>query len=349
MKSPSYLLVALVMSKVLSAQPGPLPGSQLVKPVFDAADVVCSGRVESLRVLGEKKVKSGNGILLLKRILALVYVQDIYKANDSLPSSITVPFDEEYPLENAAMPILQKGERVVLFLKRSGDSSYVFADPYLGVTQFARIPTEQGESGLPKLESTLAEVVRGNDREDKIKAIRLLEGMENLRPGTLAQVASLGVSPDPELAFDALATMIKAGVPGSIETLDHYLKGHQGDGALFGLANIGGELNQCRNREDLSALESLTSSRFLAIRLGSMEAIRNIGAVSSAPTLIQRLGDSDSNIRYIAVISLAEIFNRHGGYKPSMAEFRKRPDFYTNAWRDWWAHEGDAFERPASP
>ena len=344
----SCLIVALAMSKMLFADLAPAPGSQPVGPVFDASDVVCSGRVESLRVIEEKKVESGNGTLLLKRVLALVYVQDIYKANESLPSSITVSFDEQVSGVTHIMPNLEQDERAILFLRHSEDSSYVFADRFLGVTRFASIPVQEGGSGLTMLESTLAEIVSENDREDKIKAMRLLEGMENLQPGTLAQVASLSASPDPELAFDALATMIKAGVPGSIETLDHYLQSYQGDGALLGLINIEGGLNRTRNRKELSALESLTSSRFLAIRLGAMEAIRSIGDVSSAPTLIQRLSDSDSTVRYIAVISLAEILNRQGDYKPSRPEFRERPDFYTNEWQDWWAHEGPGFQKPAS-
>jgi hypothetical protein len=317
--------------------------------VFDASDVVCSGKVESLRVLDVKEIQSGNSTLLLKRVLASVYVQDVYKANERLPSSILVSFDEQGPEITHIMPILEQNERAILFLKHSEGSTYVFADRFLGVTSFASLPTAEGVSGLLKLQSSLAAIVHENGREDKINAMQLLGGMENLQPGTLAQVTQLSASQDPELAFEALAVMIKAGTPGSIETLTHYLNGYQGNGALFSLGNIGGDLNQIRNREDLPALESLTSSRFLVIRLGSMEAIRNIGDVSSAPILIQRLGDSDSNIRYIAVISLAEIFNRHGGYKPSMAEFRKRPDFYTNEWRDWWAHEGVAFQKSASP
>ncbi len=229
----SCLIVALAMSMMLSAQPRPVPGSQRVRPVFETADVVCSGRVESLRVLKERKVESGNGILLLKHVLASVDVQDIYKASGSLPSSMFVTFDEQTPGVSAAMPILQKDELAILFLKHSEDSSYVIADPYLGVTPFASIPEQEGRSGLSKLESALAEIVRENNREDKISAMRLLNGMEELQPGTLAQIKPLSTSQDPELAFDALAITIKAGAPGSIEALDQYLQGYQGDGALI--------------------------------------------------------------------------------------------------------------------
>lgn len=346
----SCLVVALAMSKMLLADLVPAPGSQRVKPVFEASDVVCSGRVDSLRVLEEKEVQNGNGTLPLKRVLASVYVQDVYKANESLPSSIVVSFDEQVSGVTHMMPILEQDERAILFLKHSSeDSTYVFTDRFLGVTGFSSIPTGEGGSGLTRLESTLAEIVSENDRDDKINALQLLEGMENLQPGTLAQVATLSASPDPELAFDALAILIKAGAPGSIEKLVDYLKSYQGNGALFGLSNIGGDLDQIRNREDLPALEALTFSRLLVIRLGSMEAIRNIRDASSAPTLIRQLNDSDSTIRYIAVISLAEIFNKHGDYSPSMPEFRTRPDFYTNEWQGWWAQEGSQFQKPQSP
>jgi hypothetical protein len=332
----SCLIVALAMSMMLSAQPSPVPGSQRVKPVFEAADVVCSGRVESLRVLEEKKAESGNGILLLKHVLASVDVQDIYKASGSLPSSIFVSFDEQMPAVSAAMPILQKDELAILFL-----------------THFASIPEQEGGSGLSKLDSALAEIVRENNREDRISAMRLLNGVEELQPGTLAQITPLSTSQDPELAFDALAIMIKAGAPGSLEALDQYLQGYQGDGALFALVNIGRELDRKSSREDLPALESLTSSRFLAIRIGSMEAIRNIGELTIAPTLIRRmcdrLCDSDNTIRYIAVSALAEMFHKTGDLKPSMAEFSMSPIFYSSQWRTWCAHEGAGFEKSPSP
>lgn len=344
---------ALAMSKMLFADLVPVPGSQQVRPVFEASDVVCSGRVESLRVLEEKRVESGNGTLPLKRLLASVYLQDVYKANENLPPSIVVSFDEQGPeVITHIMPTLEQDEQAILFLKHSEGSTYVFTDRFLGVTSFASIPTGEGGSGLTQLASALAGIVSENGRDDKINALQLLEGMENLQPGTLTQIASLSASPDPEVAFDALAILIKAGAPGSIEKLVDYLKGYQGNGALFGLGNIGGDLNQIRkikNREDLSALESLTSSRFLDISLGSMEAIRNIRDVSSAPTLIRRLSDSNSMIRYIAVITLAEMFNQHGDYRPSVPQFDARPDFYTDEWQDWWAHEGAAFQKPASP
>lgn len=349
----SCLIIALAMSMMLSAQPSPVPGSQPVKPVFEAADVVCSGRVESLRVLKEKKVESGNGFLHLKRVLASVDVQDIYKPNDSLPSSIFVSFDEQTPVVRAAMPILQKNELAILFLKHSKDSSYVIADPYIGVTPFASIPEQEGGSGLSKLESALAEIVRENNREDKISAMRLLNGMEDLRPGTLAKITPLSTSQNPELAFDALAIMIKAGAHGSLEALDQYQQGYQGDGALLALVNIGSELDRKSNREDLPALESLTASKFLAIRIGSMEAIRNIGELTIAPSLIRRmcdrLSDSDDTIRYIAVSALADMFHKTGNFKPSMAEFSMSPIFYSSQWRTWCAHERAGFEKSPSP
>jgi hypothetical protein len=223
----------------------------------------------------------------------------------------------------------------------------------LGVTHFASIPEQEGGSGLSKLESALVEIVRENNREDRISAMRLLNGVEELQPGTLAQITPLSTSQDPELAFDALAIMIKAGAPGSLEALDQYLQGYQGDGALFALVNIGRELDRKSSREDLPALESLTSSRFLAIRIGSMEAIRNIGELTIAPTLIRRmcdrLCDSDNTIRYIAVSALAEMFHKTGDLKPSMAEFSMSPIFYSSQWRTWCAHEGAGFEKSPSP
>jgi len=102
------------------------------------------------------------------------------------------------------------------------------------------------------------------------------------------------------------------------------------------MINIGGELGQIGNERTRTVLESFAGSRYLPIRLGAMSAIRRIRSPESASVLIQRLDDIDENVRYLAVITLAEIFQKYGEYAPGMGLFDKNPGKYVELWKDWY-------------
>jgi hypothetical protein len=57
----------------------------------------------------------------------------------------------------------------------------------------------------------------------------------------------------------------------------------------------------------------------------------------NAPTLVQRLDDSDPLVQYLAVITLAETFGKYQDYAPGIGPFNKNPQYYRNLWKKWWA------------
>ena len=59
----------------------------------------------------------------------------------------------------------------------------------------------------------------------------------------------------------------------------------------------------------------------------------------------KRLDDPDVKVRYLATITLSEIFRKGGDYAPSMYLFDKNPDFYTGRWKIWWAEQSQASPR----
>ena len=90
-------------------------------------------------------------------------------------------------------------------------------------------------------------------------------------------------------------------------------------------------------------LEQLTSSKYANIQFGAMTALRGIGNPKSAPVLIQRLDDPDSLIQYLAVITLAEIFDKkNADYAPAMPTFEQNRPKYVEAWKKWWVEEGQS-------
>jgi hypothetical protein len=320
------LLTAFAFGIELLANPAPVPGTQPLGPVFEAADLVCDCVVVSTKTIDEEWVQATVGNPILRRhMTAIVEVEDIYRSSARSTKDIAVGYDGD---------MLRAGERGVFFLK-SAKAGYIFADQFLGVTACGSLAPRPESLGLLKLQLALVDVLSGSTREDQINAMRLLQGFDVLEERSLSSVAALTTSADPETALTALAVLLKGRVPGSVERLKTYLDGYQGAATPIALLSIGSDLGQVNNTSALRAVEALASSRYLSIRFGAMNALRRLRDPLSIPVLIERLSDSDDNIRYLAVITLAEISGKTGDYAPSMYLFDKNPSFYVNLWKEW--------------
>ncbi len=74
-----------------------------------------------------------------------------------------------------------------------------------------------------------------------------------------------------------------------------------------------------------------------------MNALRAMRDRRSIPALIKRLDDSDSNVQYLALITLSETVGKQDGdFAPTLYLFDKKPQFYLDLWKDWIQKEGDS-------
>ena len=328
-------LIALVLPLGLAAQAGPIPGTELVRPVFDKADLVCSCRVDSVSVVRQRSKSADGGGVNLVRVTASIL--DTYKSAPK-PSS---PLIFEYPKDPMSEePGIRAGDVVLLFLDKPRSGVYELANPYIGFTPFSGSSQVPGNPGLGKLQSALATKVRQGSRYDQINAMRLLEGFDRLEPNTLTAVSARSSSPDSEIAFTALAVLVKTGTPDGVARFRRYVEAYREGQPPIGLISAAGELSLVTDLRALSDIESLSGSRFLSIQFAAMDAIRHIASAKSAPMLIQRLDDPNRTVQYSAVITLAELFRKGGEYGPSAELFDKDPQQYIRRWKEWWTEAG---------
>jgi hypothetical protein len=320
MKKASVCLLVVVVSAMSQAGIAPAPGTQRVKPVFDASDLVCNCYV---RALDPNRVNADSET-------AVVEVRDVYKGERVPGSAITVTHEKG---------ALWRGETAILFL-RSASESYRETDSFLGATPFLELRPVNADRGLEKLELALADVLDKPDRSDNLNAMRLLQGLDQLNPRTMASVTRLSSSTDHEVAFGAIAVALRTRSASSVGLLRDYLKTYHGDDALIPLMSIGEELGQINDVSALPAINQLTTSSLVGIRRGAMQALRGIKDPRSAPILIQRLNDSDVYVRYLAVATLAETFSLYGDYAPNMQAFEQTPTVYVDRWKVWWSQQG---------
>lgn len=334
-----YLLFILALPVAALAQIGPTPGSTPIKPTFDRSDLVCMCLVKSLTVTSEQAQEDENssrGRGVLQKIRANVEILDAFKSDKQQVGLVAIEYDQD-----VRQPVLGQGEKALLFLKSEQAATYTFADTYLRATPFTSLPHAASERGLAGLRSTLVAIAQQSNRVDGLRALELLEGFDSLDQDSVAAVSQLTASADPNIAFTALGVLLGTKSPESVTKLAEYLNQYKGDARPVALVTIGTKLGQIRDERARGPLEELSGSKYANIQFGAMTALRGIRDPKSAPVLIQRLDDPNSLARYLAVITLAEIFDKkNADYAPSMPVFEQDRGKYVEAWKKWWADEG---------
>jgi hypothetical protein len=336
MKISLSLLLLLVIGGPLLGDIGPVPGSVPIAPLFKKSDLVCNCFVKSLTPIREH---IEGKCPVASRLRAAVEVRDTYKSQLVDGGSIVVEFDRDGWC-NSSQPGLRQGETDLLFLKATGQGTYEFPDRFEVVTPFTSLPREPSGEGLAKLESALADVLLRPNRDDRIRAMVLLHGFDASQ-AAIGRATPLATSKDPEIACWALAILVKAKMPGSLERVRSFLEEYQGDRAPMAIYAVGSDLAEVRDLRALPTLKALSSSKYVNIRFGVMDALRGMKSQQGAPILIQLLDDPNRKVQWTAVAVLADIFEKQGDYaNPGGDAFFKNPSYYTNLWKNWWADQG---------
>jgi hypothetical protein len=333
----SLLFFFLVAGGPLLGDLGPTPGSVPIAPLFDKSDLVCNCFVKSVTPVREHIDGKCPGP---SRFRADVKVRDTYKFQRADEQSIVVEFGSEARC-NSSQPGLRQGETDLLFLKATGQGTYEFPDRFEVVTPFSSLPQKRGRVGLRKLESALAAVLLRPNRDDRMRAMLLLHGFDTLSRESIARATPLAASKDPEIACWALAILLKTKTPGSLDRVRSFFEEYQGDRAPMAIYAVGSDLAEIRDLRTLPDLKALSSSKYMSIRFGVMDALRGIKSQQAAPILIPLLDDPNRDVQWIAVSVLADIFGKQGEYaKPGGDAFFKNPSYYTDLWKNWWADQG---------
>jgi HEAT repeat protein len=192
-----------------------------------------------------------------------------------------------------------------------------------------------------KLQHVLTSVAQSTVSLDQLRALRLLLGFDHIADETLSVVRPLSQSGDPDIALTALGVLLRTKSVDSVQKLRQYLESYTADAEPSALFVIGPELREISNPNALLALEALSRSKFRSVQSGAMDGIRRIRDPKSVPFLMAKLGDPDSDVQYVALITAAEILGKYeGDFAPSMYLFDKNPQYYIGLWKQWWVEEG---------
>ncbi len=314
----------------------PMPGSQPVDPVFDTSAVVCSCVVlQSNTVSSTKEMRAGK-IVIVQSVEATMQITDVYKGQTIEPNQeLVVRFTSEIPITGNTGASVAKNERGLMFLLHTADGKYSFADPYLGAVPLNGLPSSSEGIGIVKLQNALVQDLSKSGVEEQGEVLNLLQGIRGTsdQESTVLQQTSLSTSTT--IAFKSIAVLMKSNPVLATARLAYRMR--QGDTSPDGLVSaiLTTQLTAITNPEAKHNLEELTGIGKSDIRSSAVFALRHVGDRASVPVLIRVLDDMDEEVKYQAVIALAEITGLDGEYAPNMEVFSKNPNMYIKKWKEW--------------
>jgi hypothetical protein len=326
-----------------------LPGGVDVNELVARSSLVCRGRVTTV-VREAEGFENADGELLTERaLMATVQVERCYKGPVQ-SGEIGVAFVES---ANPLWPslTLQAGEYGLLFLNAVA-GQYVFADPFLGKTPMSPslgpAPLIDGDP-VQALAADLRAALTDRSRDVVVAALRLLAGLRPL--GSLQSLRSLLPATDREVEGLVYLTLLEHG--------DYSLLSQAGSFVEFvELETIGPEVHAVRaavagaiggiaDDRARRTLETFTTSSNRELRLAAVRALREIRNPASVPILVARLDDTDGDIRFGALMALAEAERKSREWAPAWAVFAANEAPFIQRWKDWWSEEGRRKRSPA--
>jgi HEAT repeat protein len=100
------------------------------------------------------------------------------------------------------------------------------------------------------------------------------------------------------------------------------------------ISNLAGSLGGLHDPQAVPSLSKLIASSNAETRLGAAIGLRQSQSAAALIPLSRLLEDTDSRIRYYAVVGMGEI-TRQDEWTPAFDEFQKHEAKYLSYWRNW--------------
>jgi hypothetical protein len=336
----------------ISAQPRPTPGSEDIRPLFVASDVVCLGRVESISNAGTVRRSFGSTYVPVQTKIATFVVERYYKSGDG-SSSIQLRFYEPLPTgetASAALPFLtlENKEHALVFLKRTGDV-LEFVDPWFSKLPMSPYLAREARQGLDMLEADLEAGLDDPQPQSVRNNLEILGGMKKLEQ--TSKIRQLAMNPDLETKAAAVLALQRVGDYSQLKQCLEMMSLSGVPPTIMEMRRLmASTFESVDDRKAVPTLLRFADSPDSTVRASVMKALRKLNDPRSVPTIVKRLEDPDFFIRYDAVFTLATIEGRQNPeWAPGLGEYKVHESKYIAQWKKWWTEEGSAKYRDAVP
>ncbi|CAN5617065.1 hypothetical protein BH23ACI1_BH23ACI1_32910 [soil metagenome] len=304
----------------------PIPARHLPELV-DRADVVVVGTVTAIVDQGRSVVEMPGRQVPARRAVAEVAIEHVLKGLAESPR-IAVRFAvPDAPIGYGEVPLSQ---RRILFLKQT-DDAYELVSPYYPTVIAGLSARPNGASPLERVISVVGGVLRDRlaTTQHKREAIAVLWGLRHAASIAMLRAALQDVDRGVRLA--AAAGLLAAGDISALPIAEHELTRRRSAEPEI-IHNL--RVAIAEGVDDEAAIPALIRllSTDVATRRAAVSALRRTKSPAAAPGLGRGLDDIDIEIRYLAVVGLAEILDEPA-WRPNMDAFRSKEIAYLTYWR----------------
>jgi hypothetical protein len=297
-----------------------------------AADLIVSGRITTIRQVGVGTVENGAEKVPCRMMVADVSVDQALKGSVS-ESVLSVHFIETEGEFIGYMPP-EVSLHSIFFLKQV-DGNYSFVSPVF--PQIPAVPGVISGSGpiLDRLIHQTTAVIESRDISIGRKQLALF--MLEITKGEAATQALKKASDNQDAAVRLSATA-KLLLRNDISKIDL-----AADALLRPAENLDSEVRQnllaaiagyVSDPRATPSLIGLMRSDDVLVRRASTSALIRTRSPEAVSALTQALDDKDSEVRFNAIVALAEI-NQQPEWKPDKDQFQANERPYLEHWRSW--------------
>ena len=307
------LLFAVMMLFYATSVAVPTPALNLLALTKESSLIVV-GKIVSVRDAGEGVLSLRGLSIPVQKKIGKIQVSRILKGHHSDPT-ITIEFVQTviwYGIKDVGM------ERVgMFFLKSNASNGFIFTSYYYPFVVAAMAAPRAGGNDYDRV---LAEVVNVLDLPqttwgDKYAAIDVLKEIET--PAASASLRLAAKSGDMRVKLRAVAALLSKNDISELEFAEKMLSGRPSGIALELINNLTAALHGVKDPKAIPTLVRLLGSRYVEVRRSSAFALRRTGADAAISPLMKALYDNDRDVRYHAVMGLAEITKQYS-WAPAM-------------------------------
>lgn len=346
-KTPTTVVVLLLVGAFAFASPGPLPGTGNIPKLLADSALACKGEVISAPTL--LRVPSSAG---MARNTATAEVRpDLCFKGTPPGNSIPVLFDSYASSVNPGSFVLRTGDYRLFFLTPQ-NGAFAVVDEWFGALPVSRelSPVRENGDAMTLLEFDLKAGLRDPNPERMLDSIRMLGNMRQLH--SAAELKQRLDSPDLLTKTYVWQALLRLKDYSVLLPVAHFFDSQPDPphelllprDRLFEMEfELVREIATIRDPSTVPFLEQFAVMKKLSLlRFDALQALRGIGSMSSAATFLTALDDPNPDNGFIAMQALLSLAG--GGpisWVPTWKQFDEAPEFYATKCREWWATEGE--------
>jgi hypothetical protein len=221
----------------------------------------------------------------------------------------------------------------MFFLRLKSPQQYVVSDPYYPFVVASPDPPVSEGNTFDRVVAEVAHVIMLKlSRNERSQAIEALKNV-HLRAATKA-LRHAANDTDISLRLQAIAALLWQNDISSLNTAVEILLNPSPTAEKWLLNNLAASVEGIKDPKAIPLLTRLLASRDVLARRSAASAIRHTADAAAIESLMTALNDHDHEVRYQAVIGLAEITGQ-SEWGPSIDLFQRDEQSYLAHWREW--------------